>query len=108
MAAGAKGQFNFNNLASGDKLQVLGQALYGYGYSTPWSGMYENPVVGCGRPDFEQALQEFLFLFYPDPSVDASILVYYVSEFTRTVKLKLYCLVNSISIIDSKTGQIWT
>jgi hypothetical protein len=36
MAAGSRGEFNLNKVKGGDKIQILGQALYGYGYSAPW------------------------------------------------------------------------
>jgi hypothetical protein len=42
MAAGAKGQFDLSKISGGHKLEVLGQALYGYGYSTPWCQCYKT------------------------------------------------------------------
>jgi hypothetical protein len=49
--------------------------------------------LDCGRRDFEAVLREFDFLFFPDPSVDGSVLAFYVDEFLAASKLKLYCLV---------------
>ncbi len=57
MAAGARGEFNLNKISGGDKIQVLGQAMYGYGYSTPWSWRFEEPRVNCGNKDFASALE---------------------------------------------------
>ncbi len=65
---------------------------------------FMDPRVHCGRSDFEKVLKEFEFLFNPDPSTGKSILTYYVSEYLRTMKLKLYCLVTTFGHLFS----LWT
>ena len=45
--------------------------------------VFQDPRVDCGRQDFEDVLDEFEFLFYPDPDVDSSILVFYVTEYVK-------------------------
>ena len=45
--------------------------------------------------DFEDAIDEFEFLRFPDPDVDAGILTFYIAEFKKTLMMKLYCLVFS-------------
>jgi hypothetical protein len=65
---------------------------------------FMDPRVHCGRSDFEKVLKEFEFLFNPNPSTAKSILTYYVSEYLRTMKLKLYCLVTTFGHFFS----LWT
>lgn len=94
MLAGTGGEYNINKLTAGAKIQILAQAMYGYGYSTPWSWRYQDPVLTCGINDFEAVMVEYDFLLNPDPATDKKILSFYVSEFTKTLKLKLFCLVS--------------
>ena len=60
--------------------------------------VFQDPRVDCGRQDFENVLDEFEFLFHPDPDVDSSILVFYVTEYLNAAKQKLYCLVSLLDI----------
>jgi len=64
MAAGAGGEANLNKISAGAKIQVLGQAMYGYGYSTPWSWKFEEPRVSCGNRDFLAALEVSVSLMF--------------------------------------------
>jgi hypothetical protein len=48
--------------------------------------------------DFEDVISEFEFLWFPDPDVDIGILDYYVTEFKKTLMIKLYCLVKSFEM----------
>ena len=93
MAAGTRGEFNLNKLKGGDKIQVLAQGMYVYGYSRPYVDLYVEPKVDCGPKDFEDILKEFEFLDHPEPGTDKSVLTYYVTEFNHEAKMKLYCLV---------------
>jgi hypothetical protein len=94
MAAGTRGEFNLNKLKGGDKIQVLAQGMYVYGYSRPYVDLYVEPKVDCGPNDFEDILKEFEFLDHPEPGTDKSVLTYYVTEFNHEAKMKLYCLVS--------------
>ena len=93
IGAGFDGGSTFSQLAAGDKIQVVAQVMYGFGYSRPYMDLYQDPRVSCGLKDYEAALEEFEFLEYPDFSTDVGILSYYASEFNHQLKLDLHCLV---------------
>ena len=97
IGAGFGGGSSFNQLAAGAKIQVVAQAMYGYGYSRPYMDLYQEPRVACGLEDYEALLEEFQFLEHPDFSTDVSVLSYYASEFNHQLKLDLFCLVNLVS-----------
>ena len=50
----------------GHVLQAIAQALYGYGYSTPFGFEFVSPQVNCGPKDFEAARAQYSFLENPD------------------------------------------
>ena len=77
MAAGAGGESNLNRISSGAKIQVLGQAMYGYGYSTPWSWRFEEPRVHCGNRDFAAALEVSNFICHCSKKARSSYSIKY-------------------------------
>jgi len=76
-------------------MQVLAQVMYGYGYVAPWSSKYMDPRVHCGRKEFENVIEEYAFLQTPEDyqHVDKNVFAFYVSEFSKEIKLEMNCLV---------------
>ena len=51
-----------NVYTGGHILQAIAQALYGYGYSTPFGFEFVSSQVKCGLTDFQAARAQFAFL----------------------------------------------
>merc|ERR1711976_969853 len=51
--------WNFEDLGTGDRIQVIAQILYGYGYWAPFAFEFEKARVDCGAHDLEKTLTEY-------------------------------------------------
>ena len=91
--------WNFEDLGTGDRIQVIAQILYGYGYWAPFAFEFEKARVDCGAHDLEKTLTEYGYVTdYNFNSLDPILNSYYVEELNSRLKENLYCLVSNIYI----------
>jgi len=89
--------WNFEDLGTGDRIQVIAQILYGYGYWAPFAFEFEKARVDCGAHDLEKTLTEYGYVTdYNFNSLDPILNSYYVEELNSKLKENLYCLVSPI------------
>ena len=89
--------WNFEDLGTGDRIQVIAQILYGYGYWAPFAFEFEKARVDCGAHDLEKTLTEYGYVTdYNFNSLDPILNSYYVEELNSKLKENLYCLVSTI------------
>ena len=92
--------WNFEDLGTGDRIQVIAQILYGYGYWAPFAFEFEKARVDCGAHDLEKTLTEYGYVTdYNFNSLDPILNSYYVEELNSRLKENLYCLVSNIYIL---------
>jgi hypothetical protein len=96
IAKATGGNVNWNEVSTGNKIQVFAQILYGYGYWGPFALEYEESRLKCNRYDLEKAVEEFRFLEDSNTVADlgAPVAQYYATEFNHKIKEKLYCMVS--------------
>ncbi len=88
------GSTNWEDVSTGNKIQVFAQILYGYGYWGPFALEYEKSRVDCGLYDLKSVLDEYGYVVHYEPSnLDATIASYFISELNGAMKEKLYCIV---------------
>jgi len=90
--------WNFEDLGTGDRIQVIAQILYGYGYWAPFAFEFEKARVDCGAHDLEKTLTEYGYVTdYNFNSLDPILNSYYVEELNSKLKENLYCLTSKSS-----------
>ena len=88
------GSTDWDNVSTGNKIQVFAQILYGYGYWGPFALEYEASKVDCGLSDLERTLYEYGYVTdYDRAALDPKIGGYFTSELNSAIKENLYCLV---------------
>jgi len=92
------GSTNWEDVSTGNKIQVFAQILYGYGYWGPFALEYEKSRVDCGLYDLKSVLDEYGYVVHYEPSnLDATIASYFISELNGAMKEKLYCITSRTS-----------
>lgn len=97
---------NWDEVSAGNRLQIIAQLMYGYGYWGPFALEYETARVDCNLEDLEKAIYEYGYVSdYKRSTADPLIASYYVTEYNGKIKENLYCLVSTLSRFKMRSTQ---
>ena len=117
IASGARGDINAGNWNQSERIQVLAQALYGYGYTGQYWMNLEPKSLNCDQEDLDKAMDRYSYLgnlahtfrfldgydvrvsgdprkYLADPAMTPVVMEYYAVELNHAMQESLYCIVS--------------